>query len=67
MSTVLDEYKTFVTELKETSDEFFGACEEGAEGRGSKTKALQARKLSMKMADGLKQFRALSIKNDKSK
>jgi len=63
----LPEYESLVETLKTTVDEFFDAAEGGKEGRGSKTKALAARKLSMKLTNDLKEFRALSISNDKAK
>ena len=64
---MLEQYNEFVSNLKESMDEFSAAAEAGATGRGSKTKALDARKLSMKISNDLKDFRSLSIKNDKEK
>ena len=64
---VLEEYDGMLTEIKETIDKFVDAAVIGREGRGSKTKALEARKLSQKLTKDLKDFRALSIKNDKEK
>lgn len=61
------EYDESVEGLKESFNAFLELAEGGKDGRGSKTKALQARKLSMKLGEKLKDFRALSIVNDKSK
>lgn len=64
---VQEQYAQFVDKLKSELNEFLTLAEEGKGGRGSKTKALAARKLSMKIASSLKGFRALSIQNDKAK
>ncbi len=63
----LIEYDESIESLKEAFDAFSELAEGGKDGRGSKTKALQARKLSMQLGNQLKDFRALSITNDKSK
>lgn len=63
----LPEYDAIVEKLNTTMDEFKEFAEGGKDGRGSKSKALQARKLSMRLTSELKEFRAESIKNDKSK
>ncbi len=63
----LIEYDESVEILKEAFNSFAELAEGGKDGRGSKTKALQARKLSMALGNQLKDFRALSIANDKSK
>ena len=63
----LIEYDESVESLKEAFDAFAELAEGGKDGRGSKTKALQARKLSMQLGNQLKDFRSLSISNDKSK
>ena len=63
----LPEYDELIENLKESFDLFSELAEKGKDGRGSKTKALQARKLSMKLGNQLKDFRALSISNDKEK
>jgi len=63
----MDSYVSFLNELKGTIESFVGAAEAGTEGRGSKTKALEARKLSMKLTNDLKDFRKVSIENDKNK
>jgi len=63
----LVEYDESVETLKEAFDAFIELAEGGKDGRGSKTKALKARKLSMSLGAKLKDFRALSISNDKSK
>jgi hypothetical protein len=65
MSTV--EYDESVEQLKEAFNSFLEFAEAGKEGRGSKTKALSARKMSMDISTKLKDFRALSIANDKNK
>ncbi len=63
----LPEYDESVGTLKESFDAFVELAEGGKDGRGSKTKALKARKMSMMLANQLKDFRSLSISNDKSK
>jgi len=60
-------YDESIESLKESFNAFSELAEGGKDGRGSKTKALQARKLSMDLANKLKDFRALSIENDKVK
>lgn len=65
MSTV--EYDESVEQLKKDFDSFLEFAEAGKEGRGSKSKALSARKMSMEISNKLKDFRALSIDNDKQK
>lgn len=65
MSTV--EYDESIEGLKVAFAEFLDFAEAGKEGRGSKTKALSARKASMDIGNKLKDFRALSIANDKNK
>jgi len=63
----LPEYNESVETLREAFEEFVEMAEGGKEGRGSKTKALKARKLSMAIANQLKDFRSFSISNDKAK
>jgi len=63
---MLEEYKPVVESLQTMWDEFKSAAEQGAEGRGSKTSALKARKLSMTLTEALKEFRKTSISNDRS-
>jgi len=63
----LIEYDESVENLKEAFNSFTELAEGGKDGRGSKTKALQARKLSMLLGNQLKDFRSLSISNDKAK
>jgi len=63
---MLDEYKPVVESLETTWNEFKEAADAGAEGRGCKTSALKARKLSMKLTEELKEFRKTSISNDRS-
>ena len=64
---VKEAYAKAVAELTEDFTSFSEAAEKGKEGRGSRTKALEARKLSMNITNKLKDFRALSISNDKVK
>ena len=66
-SEVLNEYDAKVAELKDSMDQFIEAATEGRAGRGSRQKALDSRKLSMAISTNLKNFRSLSIKNDKEK
>ncbi len=66
MSTI-EGYSETVDNLAGLFESFKENAEGGKEGRGSKTKALQARKLSMEITSTLKDFRALSISNDKVK
>ncbi len=63
----LVEYDESVEDLNKGFEAFTELAEGGKDGRGSKTKALQARKLSMQLGNLLKDFRSLSIQNDKAK
>lgn len=65
--TIIEGYDESVSELNELFSKFAENAEGGKEGKGSKTKSLQARKLSMEITNKLKDFRALSIANDKAK
>jgi len=67
MSELTGTYDEMINGLRETFEDFMDEAEKGKEGRGSKTSALKARKLSTKLANDLKDFRALSIQNDKAK
>jgi len=67
MSELGEKYDAMIAGLRETFEDFMDEAEKGKEGRGSKTSALKARKLSTKIANDLKDFRALSIQNDKTK
>jgi len=67
MSELGEKYDAMISGLRETFEDFMDEAEKGKEGRGSKTSALKARKLSTKLANDLKDFRALSISNDKAK
>ena len=67
MSELGEKYDAIITGLRETFEDFMDEGEKGKEGRGSKTSALKARKLSTKLATDLKDFRSLSISNDKAK
>jgi len=64
---MLEEYGAMLESLKESFEAFEEAAAGGKEGRGSKTRALEARKLSMTITNQLKDFRSLSIANDKAK
>lgn len=46
--------------------EFLREANQGEAGRGSKGHALKARKLSTQLANELKEYRRVSIANDKS-
>jgi len=63
----MSDYDSMVESLTETWNEFVANAQEGKEGRGSKTKALAARKASMKLSNDLKDFRSASIANDREK
>ncbi len=63
---MIDNYKPTVESLQSTWDEFKEAADSACEGRGCKSKALKARKFSMKLTEDLKSFRKISIENDKS-
>jgi hypothetical protein len=65
--TAVEGYTETISELGGLFESFKENAELGVEGRGSKTKALQARKLSMEITNKLKDFRSLSITNDRSK
>ena len=67
MSELHEKYDGMLNELRESFEDFMDEAEKGKEGRGSKTCSLKARKLSSKIANTLKDFRALSIENDKAK
>jgi len=60
-------YDAKCQEVKAKFEEFSEAAEKGKEGHGSKTYALKARKLSTEITVLLKDFRAISIANDKAK
>ncbi len=63
----LPQYDESAEKIKGLFESFNELAEGGKDGRGSKTKALQARKLSMEITNELKDFRSLSIENDKQK
>jgi len=67
MSELTEQYDAMLAGLRETFEDFMDEGEKGKDGRGSKTSALKARKLSTKLANDLKDFRSLSISNDKAK
>ena len=60
-------YNETVETLETTVTEFINEAKAGAEGRGSKTSAAKARKLSNQLTRDLKDFRKLSVENDKTK
>ena len=59
MSELNENYDSALTTLRETFEDFMEEAEKGKEGRGSKSSALKARKLSTKLGNDLKDFRAL--------
>jgi len=63
MST--EKYDNMVTDLKYNSNLMIGLAEESA--NGTKSLALTTRKMSMQLTQMLKEFRVLSIANDKEK
>ena len=67
MSETTEKYVATVEALKVDMTAFVDAATAGTEGRGSKAKALEARKISTKIAATLKDFRAVSVQNDKEK
>ncbi len=67
MTEMIEQYDAAVKELRDLFEDFMDEADKGKEGRGSKSSALNARKHSSKLATLLKDFRALSISNDKAK
>ena len=67
MTELLEKYEDSLKELRESFEDFMDEADKGKEGRGSKSSALNARKHSTKISNMLKEFRALSIANDKAK
>ena len=63
----LQEYDERCEKVKDLFEQFNEMASGGREGRGSKTRALKARKLSMEITNELKNFRSDSIANDKDK
>ena len=53
-----------VNEIKETLDQFVVNADKNV--NGNKAAGTRARKLSLKIANLMKQYRAVSIKNDKA-
>ncbi len=64
MMDACENYFQFIEQLKSKFGSFFLDAERGADNRSA---ALRARKLSIELRDDLKDFRSLSIENDKSK
>ncbi len=63
----LQEYDEKCEKIQGLFEQFNEMASGGREGRGSKTRALKARKLSMEITNELKDFRSESIANDKAK
>ena len=61
----MSEYAEKLQEVLGLFEEFKTESEQGEEGRGSKGHALKARKLSSRIDKELKEFRRISIANDK--
>jgi len=60
-------YTEAVTKLEAEMKEFVVEATAGADGHGSKTSAMKARKLSGVITKSLKDFRKISIENDRAK
>ncbi len=60
-------YNESVEGIEKAFVDFVSESKAGAEGRGSKTSALRARKLSNDIARQLKDFRKVSLDNDRAK
>jgi len=60
-------YNEVVEKLAEAMKLFVGEAKSGADGNDSKFAAVKARKLSNSITKVLKEFRKLSIENDKTK
>jgi len=61
----MSNYTDQVAKIKSTIEAFTVSADQGESGRGSKTRSLEARKLSMQLTNELKEFRTISITNDK--
>jgi len=59
-------YEQKLNEMKNTWEDFINNAEAGKEGRGSKAASLRARKASMSLSTLMKEYRSVSIENDKS-
>ena len=62
---MMSEYQEKLNELYNLFEQFKAEADQGEDGRGSKGHALKARKLSTQIANELKDFRKVSITNDK--
>ncbi len=60
-------YDELVGKIKEVMSAFITEAEMGKEGKGSKAHSLVARKLSLQATSSLKDFRKVSLDNDKTK
>ena len=58
-------YDEMIGQLKDLYATFITEAEMGKEGKKCKTHSLKARKVSTELANKLKDYRSLSIKNDK--
>jgi len=67
MSDTRIKYDEMLEGLKADVESFVSEAEAGKEGRGSKKSAMAARKLSVVISKKLKDFRSLSVANDKEK
>lgn len=67
MSTALDEYNTIVEKIDNLCSEFMNLAVDGADGRGSNSSSLIARKKSLELTTILKDYRKVSLTNDKDK
>ena len=62
----MEEYTNAVNGLKAKMEQFMSIAAAAAEGKGSKTKGLEARKLSNEITKDLKNFRVISLNKDKA-
>ncbi len=60
-------YQDKLNEIKELFGSFVAEAERGKEGHGSKAAALRSRKLVSQLSSAMKEFRKISIENDKLK
>lgn len=61
----MSEYQTQVEKIMNMVNEFKAEADQGESGRGSKGHSLKARKLSTQITNELKEYRRVSIANDK--
>jgi len=67
MSEIVEKYDKLLQNIRNKFEDFMDDAEKGKDGRGSKTCALNARKNSTEIGKLLKNFRKISIENDKLK